>query len=99
MSRYAEAVPILEEHLQSPYPWRWVWITLTSILIVCILLALGATVYHQRAHVAYQQLNQLSIHMENQEARLKSRKAPGGCFCHTRDTSIHLTKETTRYRL
>ena len=70
MSRYAEAVPILEEHLQSPYPWRWVWITLTSILIVCILLALGAIVYHQRAHVAYQQLDQLSTHMENQEARL-----------------------------
>lgn len=70
MSNYAEALPILEEYLQSPYPWRWVWITLTSILIVCILLALGATVYHQRAHVAYQQLDQLSIHMENQEARL-----------------------------
>ena len=70
MSRYAEAVPILEEHLQSPYPWRWVWITLTSILIVCILLALGAIVYHKRAHVAYQQLDQLSTHMENQEARL-----------------------------
>jgi len=70
MSRYAEAVPILEEHLQNPYPWRWVWITLTSILIVCILLALGAIVYHQRAHVAYQQLDQLSTHMENQEARL-----------------------------
>ena len=70
MSRYAEAVPILEEHLQSPYPWRWVWITLTSILIVCFLLALGAIVYHKRAHVAYQQLDQLSTHMENQEARL-----------------------------
>lgn len=70
MSRYAEAVPILEEHLQSPYPWRWVWITLTSILIVCILLALGAIVYHKRARVAYQQLDQLSTHMENQEARL-----------------------------
>ena len=69
-NKYAEAVPILEEHLQSPYPWRWVWITLTSILIVCILLALGAIVYHKRAHVAYQQLDQLSTHMENQEARL-----------------------------
>lgn len=69
-NKYAEALPILEEYLHNPHPRRWVWITLTSILIVCILLALGATVYHQRAHVAYQQLNQLSIHMENQEARL-----------------------------
>lgn len=69
-NKYAEALPILEEYLHNPHPRRWVWITLTSILIVCILLALGATVYHQRAHVAYQQLDQLSIHMENQEARL-----------------------------
>ena len=69
-NKYAEAVPILEEHLQNPYPWRWVWITLTSILIVCFLLALGAIVYHKRAHVAYQQLDQFSTHMENQEARL-----------------------------
>ena len=70
MLQDAEALPILKEYLSNPHPWRWVWITLTSILIVCILLALGATVYHQRAHVAYQQLDQLSIHMENQEARL-----------------------------
>ena len=55
---------------QNPYPLRWVWIALTSILIVCIFLALGAIVYHKRAHVAYQQLDQLSTHMENQEARL-----------------------------
>ena len=70
MLQDAEALPILEEYLSNPHPWRWVWITLTSILIVCILLALGAIVYHKRAHVAYQQLDQLSTHMENQEARL-----------------------------
>ena len=67
---YTQAVAIIENYNHTPHPWRWVWITLTSILIVCIFLALGATVYHQRAHVAYQQLDQLSIHMENQEARL-----------------------------
>ncbi len=67
---YAQAVTIIENYNQTPHPWRWVWITLTSILIVCILLALGAIVYHKRAHVAYQQLDQLSTHMENQEARL-----------------------------
>lgn len=70
MLQDAEALPILEEYLSNPHPWRWVWITLTSILIVCILLALGTIVYHKRAHVAYQQLDQLSTHMENQEARL-----------------------------
>ena len=70
MLQDAEALPILKEYLSNPHPWRWVWITLTSILIVCILLALGAIVYHKRAHVAYQQLDQLSTHMENQEARL-----------------------------
>lgn len=67
---YTQAVTIIENYNHTPHPWRWVWITLTSILIVCILLALGAIVYHQRAHVAYQQLDQLSTHMENQEARL-----------------------------
>lgn len=69
-NKNAEALPILEQYLQNPHPLRWVWIALTSILIVCILLALGAIVYHKRARVAYQQLDQLSTHMENQEARL-----------------------------
>ena len=66
----AEALPKVEEYTQNPHPWRWVWITLTIIFVVCIILAIGALVYRQRNHIACEQINQLSTHIENQEVRL-----------------------------
>ena len=69
-NQYATATPQLENYLQNPHPWRWVWITLTIIFVVCIILAMGALVYRQRNHMACEQIDQLSTHIENQEARL-----------------------------
>ena len=66
----AEALPKVEEYTQNPHPWRWVWITLTIIVVICIILAIGAAVYRQRNHMACEQIDQLSTHIENQEARL-----------------------------
>ena len=70
MVRDAEAMPLLKEYLQNPHPWRWVWITLSLIVVICIILALGAVVYRQRNRIACEQIQQLSTHVENQEARL-----------------------------
>ena len=39
--------------------------------MVCIILAIGALVYCQRNRIACEQIEQLSTHVENQEARLK----------------------------
>ena len=66
----AEALPKVEEYTQNTHPWRWVWITLTIIVVICIILAIGAAVYRQRNHMACEQIDQLSTHIENQEARL-----------------------------
>ena len=70
MIKDAEATPLLENYLQNPYPWRWVWIVLTIILAVCIILATGAAVYHQRNRIAREQIDKLSTHVEDQEALL-----------------------------
>lgn len=67
---YTQAVISIKEYSQNPHPWRWVWITLTSILIICIFLAAGIIVYHQRAHVAYQQTDQLSTRIKSIEELL-----------------------------
>ena len=69
-NQYATATPQLENYLQNPHPWRWVWITLSLIVVICIILALGAVVYRQRNRIACEQIQQLSTHVENQEARL-----------------------------
>ena len=69
-NKYAEAAPKLMEYLQDPHPWRWVWVTLSLIVVICIILALGAVVYRQRNRIACEQIQQLSTHVENQEARL-----------------------------
>ncbi|MBQ8832968.1 MAG: hypothetical protein IJ000_05700 [Paludibacteraceae bacterium] len=69
-NQYATATPQLENYLQNPHPWHWVWITLSLIVVICIILALGAVVYRQRNRIACEQIQQLSTHVENQEARL-----------------------------
>ena len=66
----AEAMPILEEYLINPHPWRWVWVMLATILLVCIILFVGAVVYRHRNHIASEQIDRLSIHVENQDALL-----------------------------
>ena len=69
-NQYATATPQLENYLHNPHPWRWVWITLSLIVVICIILAIGALVYRQRNRMACEQIDQLSTHIENQEARL-----------------------------
>ena len=70
ISDYAEALPILEEHIHNPHPLRWVWIMLATILLVCIILFVGAVVYRKRNRIAYEQIDKLSTYVENQEALL-----------------------------
>ena len=70
ISDYAEALPILEEHIHNPHPLRWVWIMLATILLVCIILFVGAVVYRHRNRIAYEQIDKLSTYVENQEALL-----------------------------
>lgn len=69
-NQYAAAIPKLIEYLQNPYPWRWVWIMLATILLVCIILFVGAVVYRHRNHIAREQIDRLSVHVENQDALL-----------------------------
>ena len=69
-NQYAAAIPKLIEYLQNPYPWRWVWIMLATILLVCIILFVGVVVYRHRNHIASEQIDRLSVHVENQDALL-----------------------------
>lgn len=69
-NQYAAAIPKLIEYLQNPYPLRWVWIMLATILLVCIILFVGAVVYRHRNHIASEQIDRLSVHVENQDALL-----------------------------
>lgn len=70
MIKDAAAIPKLIEYLQNPYPLRWVWIMLATILLVCIILFVGAVVYRHRNHIASEQIDKLSTHVENQDALL-----------------------------
>lgn len=67
---YTQAVTIIQDYELNPYPWRWVWIMLATILLVCIILFVGAVVYRHRNHIASEQIDRLSIHVENQDALL-----------------------------
>ena len=67
---YSLAHQRLQTYLSNPNPLRWVWITLSLIVVICIILAIGAVVYRQRNRIACEQIDQLSTHVENQEARL-----------------------------
>ena len=67
---YSLAHQRLQTYLSNPNPLRWVWITLSLIVVICIILAIGAVVYRQRNRIACEQIDQLSTHIENQEARL-----------------------------
>ena len=66
-NQYATATPQLENYLQNPHPWRWVWITLSLIVVICIILAIGAVVYRQRNRMACEQIDQLSVQLEEQQ--------------------------------
>ena len=50
----AEALPILEQYLQNPYPLRWVWITITSFIVLSLLLLIAIIVYrkHTTKHLS-----------------------------------------------
>ena len=67
---YTQAVTIIQDYELNPYPWRWVWIMLATILLVCIILFVGAVVYRHRNHIASEQIDKLSTHVENQDALL-----------------------------
>ena len=61
MVKDAEAIPLLENYLQNPYPWRWVWITIISFIVLCGFLIMSIIVY--RRHVA--------IHLNDAIVRLQ----------------------------
>ena len=67
---YTQAVTIIQDYELNPYPLRWVWIMLATILLVCIILFVGAVVYRHRNHIAREQIDRLSVHVENQDALL-----------------------------
>ncbi len=80
MSRYAEAVPILEEYLQNPHPWRWVWITIIGFIILCCILIVCIIAYRKqfaihlndvvtRLHKANEEIDNLSTNIKEQEVR------------------------------
>ena len=73
-NQYATATPQLENYLQNPHPWRWVWITLTIIVVVCIILAIGIVVYRQRNRIACEQIDQLSVQLEEQANYLQKQE-------------------------
>ncbi len=66
-NQYATATPQLDNYLHNPHPWRWVWITLSLIVVICIILAIGAVVYRQRNRMACEQIDQLSVQLEEQQ--------------------------------
>lgn len=67
---YTQAVTIIQDYELNPYPLRWVWIMRVTILLLCIILAIGTVVYRHRNHIASEQIDRLSVHVENQEALL-----------------------------
>lgn len=70
MSIYAEALPILEEYIQNPYPWRWVWIVMFAFTNLCIALVVGIILYRRFAMaqilVSNEQIVSLSARVKEQ---------------------------------
>ena len=70
MSIYAEALPILEEYIQNPYPWRWVWIVMFAFTSLCIALVVGIVLYRRFAMaqilVSNEQIVSLSARVKEQ---------------------------------
>ena len=70
MSNYAEALPILEEYVQNPYPWRWVWIVLYAFAILCVALVVGIFLYRKfmiaQIRMSNEQISSLSAQVNEQ---------------------------------
>lgn len=58
---YTQAVTIIENYQQNPYPLRWVWITIIGLILSFIFLFIGITIYHKHA----------IMHLHNTTSRLQ----------------------------
>ena len=66
MVKDAEAIPLLENYLQNPYPWRWVWITIVCFIILCIILIIGIVIYRRFATTQIKVSNEQIVSMSAQ---------------------------------
>ena len=74
VQKSAAAMPLLENYVQNPHPLRWIWIMITIVVLLSVLISIIATLYRKRAEtrlrVAHEQIDELSIHMEEQKEEL-----------------------------
>ena len=71
----AEAIPILEEYLQNPYPLRWVWIVMCAIVALCFILIISIIIYRKHTttqiKVSNDQIVSLSVQIQAQQDELQ----------------------------
>ena len=75
MLQYAEALPLLEEYLQNPYPFRWVWIVVCASVALCVILIIVIIIYRKRSvaqmHLSNEQIVSLSVQLLEQQDKLQ----------------------------
>ena len=75
MLQDAEAIPILEEYLQNPYPLRWVWIVMCAIVALCFILIISIIIYRKHTttqiKVSNDQIVSLSVQIQAQQDELQ----------------------------
>ena len=68
---YAEAVALIQNYLQNPYPWRWGWITLVSFSVLSLILIIGMIIFRRsttmKLRVSDTQIVNLSTKLQEQE--------------------------------
>ena len=67
---YSLATQKIQGYNLNPHPWRWVGIVLSTMVAICIILAIGVWIYRQRTYIACQQIDKLSIALQDQKLRL-----------------------------
>ena len=94
MSNYAEALPILEEHIHNPHPWCWAWIVITCFVALCSTLFIGIIVFRKK-NIARLQL--VCTKIDDLSTRLKMQET----ICETQklqiDFEIYLNDIRTKY--
>ena len=75
MVKDAEAVPILLDYLENPFPFRWISIVLCSFVALCIVLVLGIFTYRKyaitRMQVSDNQIVSLSAQVQEHQEELQ----------------------------
>ena len=76
---YTQAVVMLEDYNNIPYPFRWAWLTIVSFFILCILLITAIYIYRKitttQLNISNEQIVSLSTHIKKQKNELDKHHA------------------------